>query len=191
MDSATLKTADHPFTLCPGTHFGMFRGCSLATDWLGLTTMGGMRLWIGRQSLLSPHAHVHPAASQGRGRNSYSSSGQRWAERTAGARLPLRARACGAGRLGTRDWRAGNFLPSCIGAPAAHPEGEAGTLTICWAVSGVVVGSGRCFQVRGSGRVRGEWVLLSGEGAWALVLGKACRLERQQWRLGWGPCWTS
>lgn len=57
----------------------------------------------------------------------------------------------GRGVLGTRDWRVASRLPSCTGAPATYPEGEAET--------GYMVGLWRCRC--------GQWVLLSGEEVWA------------------------
>lgn len=161
-----------------------FRGRFLATDWLRLTTMGGTRLRIGRQSPCSS-PRSRPPSSAPRERCGIQIPARAWAVRSAPPREVPAAKSQGLrgrGALGTRGWRARSLLPSCTGAPAAHPEGEAGTLTIWWGAGGVVVGSGRCSQVRGRGRSRGEWVLFSGKGH---------GFERQQWCLRWGPCWTS
>ena len=145
--------------------------------------MGGTRLRIGRQNPFSPRPH--PPSSAPRERCGIQIPAGAWAVRSAPPReVPVTKSQGlrGRGALGTRDWRACSLLPSCTGAPAAHPEGEAGTLTIWWGAGGVAVGSGRCSQVRGRGQVRGRWMLLCGKGH---------GFERQQWCLRWGPCWTS
>lgn len=125
----------------------------LATDWLRLTTMGGTRLRIGRQSPFSS-PRSRPPSSAPRERCGIQIPARAWAVRSAPPREVLVAKSQGLrgrGALGTRDWRACSLLPSCTGAPAAHPEGEPGTL----------------YYMVGRWRYRcGEWALLSGEGAW-------------------------
>lgn len=131
-----------------------------------------------------PLALVPQAAPQERGAGSRFQPGPgRCGVRRRERCLSLRARACEGGA----PWAPGIGVPAAFSrrAPGRRPltrKENLGLFTIWWGAGGIAVGSGRCSQVRGRGRVRGGWVLLSGKGH---------GFERQQWCLRWGPCWTS
>lgn len=105
--------------------------------------MGGTRSGLDVRTPSPPLALIPQPAAPQREVRDLGPAGA-WAVRTAPPReVPsLEPGPAGAGRPGHPGLACLQPSPSCTGAPAAHPEGEAGTVTIWWGAGGVAVGVG-------------------------------------------------